>query len=109
MEIKRGDIVICALKGDYGKVRPAVVVQSDLFNETHASIVICPITSTIIDAPFFRITIEPGETGLKHQSQIMVDKIVAVRRDRIREKIGTLNEVAIKELNRSIAVFLGLV
>lgn len=108
MEIKRGDIVICALKGDYGKVRPAVVVQSDLFNETHASIVICPITSTIIDAPFFRITIEPGETGLKHQSQIMVDKIVAIRRDRIREKIGKLNKAAIKELNRSIAVFLGL-
>jgi len=108
MGIKRGDIVICALKGDYGKVRPAVVVQSDLFNETHASVVICPITSKIVDAPLFRITIEPDGTGLKHRSQIMVDKIVAVRRDRIRGKIGTLNKESIKELNRSIAVFLGL-
>ena len=46
--MNRGDIVICVLKGDYGKPRPAVVIQSDLFNLTHTSITICPITSYLI-------------------------------------------------------------
>lgn len=44
MEIIRGDIVICALSSDYEKPRHAVVVQSDLFNATHASITICTKT-----------------------------------------------------------------
>jgi len=43
MEMKRGDVVICAV--DYGKPRPAVVVQSDLFNDLHSSVVVCLITS----------------------------------------------------------------
>jgi mRNA interferase MazF len=43
--MERGDIIICALSGDYGKPRPAVVIQSDLFNPTHASITVCPITT----------------------------------------------------------------
>ncbi len=40
--MKRGDIVLVTAPGDYGKRRPAVVIQSDLFNDTHASIVVCP-------------------------------------------------------------------
>ena len=44
--MKRGTIVVVAAPGAYtGKPRPAVVVQSDLFNPTHASLTICPITS----------------------------------------------------------------
>ena len=55
MEIKRGDVVICAAPGDYGKPRPAVVVQSDLFNGTHSSVAVCLITSHLEEAPLFRI------------------------------------------------------
>ena len=44
--MERGDIIICVLNGDYGKPRPAVVIQSDLFNPTHASITVCPINIT---------------------------------------------------------------
>src|ERR1017187_6373104 len=60
MEIMRGDVVVCAAPGDYGKPRPAVVVQSDLFNGTHASVVVCLITSHLEDAPLFRIPIAAG-------------------------------------------------
>ncbi|MDX8409270.1 MAG: type II toxin-antitoxin system PemK/MazF family toxin [Mariprofundales bacterium] len=67
--MKRGDVVVCALAGDYGKPRPAVVVQSDLFNPTHASIVVCPITSHLVEAPLFRINIPANsKTGLKKPS-----------------------------------------
>ena len=88
--MKRGAIVVVAARGPYtGKPRPAVVVQSDLFNATHASVTVCPITSDIVDAPLFRPTLLPGSrTGLKHVSQVMIDKIVSVPRAAITEEIG---------------------
>lgn len=84
---QRGDVVICVLSGDYGKPRPAVVVQSDLFNPTHASITVCPITTYVMDAPLFRLSVEPSsENGLKASSQIMVDKISTLKIKKIRQK-----------------------
>lgn len=50
--MERGDIVICVLSGDYGKQSPAVVIQSDLFNPTHSSITVCPMTSHLTEASF---------------------------------------------------------
>lgn len=88
--MKRGAIVVVAAKGAYtGKPRPAVVVQSDLFNPTHQSVTICPITSDCVDAPLFRIPLPPGDrTGLGKTSQIMIDKVVSVPRSSIDEEIG---------------------
>jgi mRNA interferase MazF len=88
--MKRGTIVVVAARGAYtGKPRPAVVVQSDLFNPTHASITLCPITSDCVDAPLFRLTLPPGtRTGLRVSSQVMIDKVVSVPRIAITEEIG---------------------
>jgi mRNA interferase MazF len=88
--VKRGAIVVVAARGAYtGKPRPALVVQSDLFNPTHASITICPITSDCVDAPLFRLSLPPGSrTGLKAVSQVMIDKVVSVPRGAISEEIG---------------------
>jgi mRNA interferase MazF len=79
-----------AARGAYtGKPRPALVVQSDLFNPTHASVTLCPITSDCVDAPLFRLTLAPGpRTGLKTVSQVMIDKIVSVPRGAVRAEIG---------------------
>jgi len=85
--MKRGDVVIVAITGDYGKPRPAIIVQTDLLPETHASVIICQMTSQLVDAPDFRITIEPSlENGLREPSQVMVDKPVTVRRDRVGQR-----------------------
>src|SRR4051794_2665866 len=73
--MRRGDVVTVAAAGDYGKPRPAVIVQSDAFPEGHASVVICQMTSEIVDASAFRVTIEPSaENGLRIRSQVMADK-----------------------------------
>jgi len=107
--MKRGDVVLVVAPGDYGKPRPAVVVQSDIFNETHASIVVCLLSSDLQDAPLFRLTVEPtDQNGLQAVSQIMVDKLVALKRDRIRAGVGFLDEDAMLRLNRSLMLFLGL-
>lgn len=107
--IKRGEIVLCNLSGDYGKTRPAVVVQSDVFNPTHASIVVCPITSFLIDSPLFRLTIQPEKSnGLLKKSQIMVDKIIAIKQDKICKKVGLLSDREQHHLDKAIRLWLCL-
>jgi len=109
MNVRRGDIVTVAATGDYGKPRPAVVVQSNAFPETHASVVICQMTSIIADAPDFRVTIEPSSgNGLRAASQIMADKPTTIRRERIGSRIGQLGTSDLTRLNVALAFCLGL-
>ena len=108
MPISRGDLVIVVAPGDYGKPRPAVVVQSNVLPEGHASLMICPMTSELAEADF-RITIEPEpETGLRVRSQVMADKPVTIRRERIGQQIGHLAPVDMARLNVALALVLGL-
>ena len=105
----QGDIVVCSLSGDYGKPRPAVIIQSDLFNSTHSSIVVCPITSHLVEAPLFRISLKPNKNnGLKNHSQIMVDKMTAMKREKIKNIVGKLTPKESKQLNESLKLWLNL-
>ena len=107
--MRRGDIVLVAAAGDYGKPRPAVIVQTDALPGTHASVVICQLTSERVEAPDFRITIEPNQNnGLGARSQIMADKPVTVRRARIGQLIGRLDKGEIGRLNAALAFAMGL-
>jgi mRNA interferase MazF len=107
--VRRGDLVVVAMPGDYGKPRPALVVQSDLFNETHASITVAPVTSTIVDTPLFRLTVEPSRrNGLRLVSQIMVDKVMTVRRQRLGQTIGRLEEDVMLRVSRALALWFGI-
>jgi mRNA interferase MazF len=107
MAMKRGDIVTVSLPGDYGKPRPALIIQSDLF-DIHPSITILPITSELREAPLFRISIEPNEqNGLLKRSQVMVDKAHTIQRDKVKEKFGTLEDSLMLTINRALALFLG--
>ena len=109
MEVSRGDVVLCVVSGDYGKVRPAVVVQSDLYNPTHASVVICPLTTHLVAAPFFRIPIKPSAlNNLQAESQVMVDKITALRRDRLRDRIGKLRSSDLSKIDHALREWTGL-
>ena len=107
--MKRGDVVTVAATGDYDKPRPAVIVQTDAFPESHASIVICQMTSVLSNAPDFRITIDPNAAnGLRVRSQVMVDKPTSVRRERIGQSIGRLGAEDIGRLNIALAFVMGL-
>lgn len=107
--MRRGDVVVVATASDYGKPRPAVIVQTDAFPEAHASVVICQMTSEIVDAPDFRVTIDPGSgNGLRARCQIMADKPVTVRRRRIGQPIGRLDDSEIGRLNIALAFVMGL-
>ncbi len=107
--MKRGDVVTVAVQGDYGKPRPAVVVQSDLFNDTHPSITILPLTTTIVDAPLIRLTVDPGrENGLTRVSQVMVDKVLTLPREKIGKPIGSVDEDLMVRVTRALSMWLGI-
>ena len=83
--MKRGDIVTVVLPGAYGKPRPALVIQSDLFDQ-HPSVTILPVTSELRDTPLFRIAVHSTpKNGLLKTSQVMVGKTHTVPRDKIRQ------------------------
>jgi mRNA interferase MazF len=108
MPMSRGDLVIVAAPGDFGKPRPAVIVQSNAIPESHSSIVICQMTYELVEVDF-RITIEPGpETGLRVRSQVMADKPVTIRRERIGQRIGQLGAADMARLNVALALVMGL-
>lgn len=107
--MRRGDVVAVAAAGDYGKPRPAVIVQTDALPEKHASVVICQMTSELVDAPDFRVTIEPSAAnGLRVRSQAMADKPVTIRRDRIGQAIGRLSAEDVGRLDIALAFVMGL-
>jgi len=104
----RGDFVTIAMQGDFGKPRPALVIQADQFSE-HATVTLLPLTSALVDAPLLRISIDPSaENGLQKPSQVMLDKAVTVRRDKIGAVFGRIDANTMVEVDRCLAVFLGI-
>lgn len=105
--MRRGDLVTIGLQGEYGKPRPALIIQSDLFAE-HPSVTILPVTSQLRDTPLFRIAIDPtAESGLQKLSQIMIDKAQTVPSEKVGSAIGRLNDRTMVAVNQALAVFLG--
>ncbi len=94
--------------GDFGKPRPAVVIQSDWLT-ANDSVLVCLMTSTLTDAPLYRLTIDPSATnGLRRSSQIMIDKIIAMPRAKCGDVIGSLDEQGLISLNHMLSVVIGI-
>ncbi|MCV9940092.1 type II toxin-antitoxin system PemK/MazF family toxin [Boseaceae bacterium BT-24-1] len=107
--MSRGDVVVVAAAGDNGKPRPAVVVQTDAIPAAHPSVVICQMTSTLVDASDLRVTIEPSaENGLRGRSQVMIDKPVTLMRSRISGSIGRLNAAEMARVTAGLAFVIGV-
>lgn len=107
--MRRGDLVSVAISGDYGKPRPALVIQSDQFAATD-SVTVLLVSGTLVDAPLVRIDIEPSATNnLSKPSQVMIDKVMTVRRAKVGAPFGRLEDADMLSISRSLAVFLGIV
>jgi mRNA interferase MazF len=107
--VKRGDFITVAAQGDYGKPRPAVVVQSDALAGADSVLVALCVGSGLIDAPFYRLTVEPRPAnGLQKLSQILVDKILAYPRAKCGPVFGRLEPHELLALNSMLLVMLGL-
>lgn len=107
--MKRGDVWTVAGGRDYaGKPRPAVVLQDDAFDAT-ASVTICPFTTRSVEATMVRLPIDPSErNGLRAASQLMIDKITTVSKEKLKSRVGRLSDQDIVRVDRAVLVFLGL-
>ena len=107
--MQRGGVVAVAASGDYGKPRPAIVVQTDASSDGHASVIVCRLTSALAEAAEFRVTIKPdAENGLGAISQVMADKSVTIGRTRVGQHIGWLQWGDMVKLNAAPAFVMGL-
>jgi mRNA interferase MazF len=70
---------------------------------------VLPVTSTLIAAPLLRVTVQPSPgNGLHKPSQVMVDKVMTVKREKVGQAFGSLDADALVEIERCLAVFLGI-
>ena len=107
--MKRGNVVTVAMQGDFGKPRPALVLQSDVFSDIHATVTVALISSNLMQVPIFRLDIDPDESnGLTKPSQVQIDKIQSIRIEKIGAIIGELSDVMMVRVNRAMALWLGL-
>ena len=107
--MKRGDLVTIAMQGDFGKPRPALVLQSDVFSNIHETVSVALLSSNLIQAPIFRLNVIPDDqNGLTKECQIQIDKIMSVRKEKIGKVIGTLDDTILVRVNRALALWLGL-
>jgi mRNA interferase MazF len=108
--VTRGDIVVVATTGAYtSKPRPALVVQDDLFNDTHASVTLCPISSEVVDAPLFRVSLPANQrTSLIASSQVMIDKVVSVPREAIGRTVGRCSAAEMDLIDDALRRWLSL-
>ncbi|HLG31105.1 MAG TPA: type II toxin-antitoxin system PemK/MazF family toxin [Candidatus Brocadiales bacterium] len=111
MEIKKGNVFIADLNPrigtEPGKVRPVVVVQTDLLNGTHPSTIICPITTKLQPkSEFLRVHLAKGEGGMKEPSDILVDQVRAIDNRRFVKITGKISRRNLKKLMQNLRIVL---
>lgn len=106
--VKRGDLVTVAVGGDYGKPRPALVIQANAFAAL-PSVTVLRLSSDVIAAHLTRVTVHPTpENGLRRTSQIMIDKAVSVPREKIGNAFGRVDDDIMRAVNQALVAFFGL-
>ena len=107
--MKRGDIHYIVPPRDFGKQRPAVVVQSSLFLDNAPSVTFCLMTSSVQFVNPVRILVSPNASnGLTQPSLIQIDKIVTVEADRIRNRIGEITPAQLASVDAALKLWLDL-
>ena len=107
--MRRGDVVLVVVPSELGRPRPGVVVQADEFNEGLSTVFICPVSSDLQEDLPLRPMIEARpSSGLRLRSQIMTDKMIALRRDRVRRILGRIDAETSEQLDRALLLVLGL-
>ncbi|GGK68793.1 type II toxin-antitoxin system PemK/MazF family toxin [Rufibacter glacialis] len=113
MQIKQFDLWVADLNPrigtETGKVRPVVILQTDLLNKTHPSTIICPITTNVQpDAEILRVHLPKGTANVKENCDIMIDQIRAIDNSRLLHKIGSLDEELRKKIKENVRIVLDL-
>lgn len=113
MIIKRGHIYTADLNPRYGtepgKIRPVLILQTDLINQVHPSSIVCLLTSQVRpEVELLRVHLKKGEAGLTHTTDILIDQIRAIDNQRLKKELGKLSSLRLKEVEEKIGLILDL-
>ena len=114
MQIKRGHLYVVdfnpRVRTKPGKLRPALVVQSDLLNEAgYPSTIVIPTTSKLVEDPgILRFRLRKREGALDHDSDLLLGQLIAVANESFCKEIGSLPESTIEEVERRVRTILSL-
>ena len=114
MEIRRRHLYVIdfnpRVRTKPGKLRPAVVLQSDIVSEAgYPSTIVIPTTTRLVNEPgFLRLRIQKGEAGLAQESDLLLGQLIAVANESFRREIGVLPDHLMDELERRIRIILSL-
>ncbi len=107
--MKRGDVVLMVVPGDLGRPRPGIIVQANELTDHTTTVLTCPLSSDVQGDSLLRPVVEPATAnGLRVRSQIMTDKLLAQRRERVRRVIGAIDAETNDRLDTALLLVLGL-
>ena len=113
MKIKQFDVWIADLNPtlgtEAGKIRPVVIVQTDLLNPVHPSTIICPISTNLQeDADILRVHLKKGMAKLKEDCDILIDQVRAIDNKRLQKRLGTLPEEIEDKVRKNLSIILDI-
>ena len=113
MKIKQFEIWIADLNPrmgtETGKIRPVVIIQTDLLNAVHPSTIICPITTNIQEeAQILRVHLKKGMAQLKEDCDILIDQVRAIDNKRLKKRVGALPEEIANQVKQNLSIILDL-
>jgi mRNA interferase MazF len=113
MKIKQFEIWIADLNPrigkETGKIRPVIIVQTDLLNKEHPSTVICPITTNVKpDAEILRVHLKKSKSGLREDCDIMIDQVRAIDNKRLVKKTGEADKDTAGKVRENLKIVLDL-
>ena len=113
MKIKQFEIWIADLNPrmgtETGKIRPVLIVQTDLLNKEHPSTVICPITTNVkLDTEILRVHLKKSKFGLKEDCDIMIDQVRAINNKRLMKRVGEVDSDTVDKVRENLKIVLDL-
>lgn len=113
MNIKRGDIYYADLSpvvgSEQGGLRPVLIVQNDIGNKYSPTVIAAAITSQHTKAKLpTHISIDGVGCGLTKDSIVLLEQVRTIDKQRLKEKMGELDEGAMYGINKALSVSFGL-
>jgi len=113
MTAKKSEIWIANLDPKYGtetgKIRPVLIVQSNLLNKIHPSTLICPITTNISpESQILRVNIKKGTANVKEDCDVMIDQLRAIDNRRLIRRTGELPKDIARKVTDNIKIILDI-
>jgi len=92
-----------------GKVRPVIIVQTDLLNKEHPSTIVCPITTNVkLESEILRVHLKKSKFGLKEDCDIMIDQVRSIDNKRLVKRVGEVDIDTAVKIRENLRIVLDL-